>query len=82
MTVLDPAFATDVTSIDGGVDDVVPNEEWAAEVRRLARQRGATVLAHNYQLPEIQDVDEGSAALQQTLTRLLARITGTRGCCG
>ena len=24
----------------------------------------------------------GSAALQQTLTRLLARITGTRGCCG
>lgn len=33
-------------------------------------------------LPEIQDVDEGSAALQQTLTRLLARITGTRGCCG
>lgn len=33
-------------------------------------------------LPEIEDVDEGSAALQQTLTRLLARITGTKGCCG
>ncbi len=33
-------------------------------------------------LPELQDVDSGSQALQQTLTRLLARLTGTRGCCG
>ncbi|MBV9312715.1 MAG: quinolinate synthase NadA [Pseudonocardia sp.] len=29
---------------------------WAEEVRRLARARNAVVLAHNYQLPEIQDV--------------------------
>jgi quinolinate synthase len=29
---------------------------WAAEVRRLADERGAVVLAHNYQVPEIQDV--------------------------
>jgi len=27
-----------------------------AEVRELARERGAVVLAHNYQVPEIQDV--------------------------
>ena len=27
-----------------------------AEVRDLAAQRGAVILAHNYQLPEIQDV--------------------------
>ncbi len=33
-------------------------------------------------LPELGDVDAGSAALQQTLTRLLARLTGTKGCCG
>ncbi|GAA3518857.1 quinolinate synthase NadA [Actinocatenispora rupis] len=29
---------------------------WAEQVRRLARERDAVILAHNYQLPEIQDV--------------------------
>lgn len=33
-------------------------------------------------LPELGDIDAGSEALQQTLTRLLARLTGTKGCCG
>ena len=31
-------------------------DAWFAEVRELARQRDAVLLAHNYQLPEIQDV--------------------------
>jgi quinolinate synthase len=53
VTVLDRTFATDPTA---GAGDVAPTAEWAAEVRRLARRRNATVLAHNYQLPEIQDV--------------------------
>jgi quinolinate synthase len=30
--------------------------DWADEVRRLAAQRDAVILAHNYQAPEIQDV--------------------------
>ena len=30
--------------------------DWVAEVRRLAAQRDAVILAHNYQAPEIQDV--------------------------
>jgi quinolinate synthase len=33
-----------------------PGPEWAAEVRELARRRDAVLLAHNYQLPAIQDV--------------------------
>ena len=31
-------------------------EIWAAEVKRLAAARDAVILAHNYQVPEIQDV--------------------------
>jgi quinolinate synthase len=34
----------------------MPFDEWAAAVRRLARERDAVVLAHNYQVPWIQDV--------------------------
>ncbi|HEX7661185.1 MAG TPA: quinolinate synthase NadA [Pseudonocardiaceae bacterium] len=35
---------------------VRPDAAWAEEVRELARQRNAVLLAHNYQLPEIQDI--------------------------
>lgn len=33
-------------------------------------------------LPELGDVDEGTHALQQTIARVIARLTGTAGCCG
>lgn len=40
----------------GGFSGVDGDAQWAAEVRRLVELRGATLLAHNYQLPAIQDV--------------------------
>jgi quinolinate synthase len=34
----------------------LPPDELAARVRELARKRDAVILAHNYQVPEVQDV--------------------------
>ena len=47
MTILEDA---------AGYVGVEPDAQWAAEVRRLAELRDATLLAHNYQIPAIQDV--------------------------
>ncbi|WAL67290.1 quinolinate synthase NadA [Amycolatopsis cynarae] len=46
------AMAQDYQPYDG----VEADEAWAEEVRRLARERDAVVLAHNYQVPAIQDI--------------------------
>ncbi|WP_083666248.1 quinolinate synthase NadA [Saccharomonospora sp. CUA-673] len=35
---------------------VAADEAWVEEVRRLAAARDAVILAHNYQLPEIQEI--------------------------
>ena len=35
---------------------VVADEEWRRTVRQMAEERNAVILAHNYQLPEIQDI--------------------------
>jgi quinolinate synthase len=62
MTVLDPTepLADDllagISDSPAGYAGVDGDAQWAAEVRRLAQARNATVLAHNYQLPAIQDV--------------------------
>ncbi len=33
-----------------------PDRAWSEQVRELARQRDAVLLAHNYQVPEVQDI--------------------------
>ena len=45
-----PMVATDA-QVEAGLDQAT----WTAEVRRLADERGAIIVAHNYQRPWIQD---------------------------
>ncbi len=56
MDTLAESTITDITDSPSGYTGVDADERWAAEIRRLAAARNATVLAHNYQLPAIQDV--------------------------
>jgi len=53
---LDSPLASALRRGDHGWEGVEAGEAWAAEIRRLAEARDAVVLAHNYQLPAIQDV--------------------------
>src|ERR1700761_5105675 len=53
---LENGLAAAITSSPFGYTGVEGDERWAAEIRRLADLRNATILAHNYQLPAIQDV--------------------------
>ncbi|MBE3001868.1 quinolinate synthase NadA [Nocardiopsis sp. HNM0947] len=57
------ATATDSTS----------RQAWAEEVRRLAEERDAVILAHNYQRPEIQDVAHHTGD-SLALSRLAAQV--------
>src|SRR5439155_20239764 len=42
--------------LDGGPMTTAELTTLHDEVRELARERGAVILAHNYQVPEVQDV--------------------------
>ncbi|CAN5729216.1 quinolinate synthase NadA [soil metagenome] len=44
-------MALSAEALRGGVD-----ETWASEVRRLAAEQDAVIVAHNYQVPAIQDI--------------------------
>ncbi|MEO6881684.1 MAG: quinolinate synthase NadA [Mycobacteriaceae bacterium] len=45
-----------ITRTDTGYQGVEADAAWARRVRELADARGAVLLAHNYQLPAVQDV--------------------------
>ena len=53
--------------------DSMTRQEWAEEVRRLAEERNAVILAHNYQRPEIQDVAHHTGD-SLALSRLAAQV--------
>src|SRR6201994_1806543 len=56
MDTLADDMVAGITDSPTGYTGVAGDAQWAAEIRRLADLRNATVLAHNYQLPAIQDV--------------------------
>jgi quinolinate synthase len=56
MDTLADEMIASITDSSTGYTGVDGDALWAAEIRRLTDLRGATLLAHNYQLPAIQDV--------------------------
>ncbi|MBE9374235.1 quinolinate synthase NadA [Saccharopolyspora sp. HNM0983] len=61
---------------EAGYTGVQPDAEWAREVRELAAQRDAVLLAHNYQLPEIQDIADHTGD-SLALSRIAADSTAS-----
>jgi quinolinate synthase len=56
----------------GNFGGVTPDAAWADEVRTLAARHDAVILAHNYQLPAIQDIADHTGD-SLALSRIAAR---------
>src|ERR1700694_2036021 len=70
-------LAAGIINSSNGFGGIEGDAQWAAEIRRLADLRNATILAHNYQLPAIQDVADhvgDSLALAQQGARSEAEV--------
>jgi quinolinate synthase len=79
METVTPDVTADAGPPYGGVE---PDAAWADEVRALAERRDAVILAHNYQLPEIQDIAHHTGD-SLALSRIAARSdAGTIIFCG
>jgi quinolinate synthase len=61
---------------DRGYVGVTADSAWAREVRALADQRDAVLLAHNYQVPEIQDIADHTGD-SLALSRIAAESTAS-----
>ncbi|QGU02344.1 Quinolinate synthase A [Corynebacterium kalinowskii] len=56
LQALDSPLRASISHTAAGYGGVAADEQWRSEIERLKRERGAVILAHNYQLPEIQDI--------------------------
>jgi quinolinate synthase len=65
--------ASIVRGPSGVYQGVEPDESWVREVRRLAAERDAVILAHNYQLPAIQDIADHTGD-SLALSRIAANV--------
>ncbi|MDF0529208.1 quinolinate synthase NadA [Tsukamurella sp. 8F] len=64
----------DIVEAGGHYAGIEPDARWAAEVERLATLRNATILAHNYEVPAIQDVAD-FVGDSLALSRIAAEVT-------
>lgn len=77
-----PLLAQIYQDDEGIYRGVAGDTEWAREIRRLADARDAVILAHNYELPEIQDIADHTGD-SLALSRVAAEDEhSTIICCG